>query len=97
MPSYSSYKRQMSVLDDEDITWITVNGNHIPVKKGQSKGDAVKEFLESKKSDGAKKSEKTETKSEKPKEKSTKKSSVHWVDPKIWNDPRSDPWYALYN
>lgn len=52
MPSYSSYIRQMSVLDkDDDITWITVKGNHIPIKKGQSKGDAVKEFFESKKSD----------------------------------------------
>lgn len=51
MPSYSSYMRQMSVLDkDDDITWITVKGNHIPIKKGQSKEDAVKEFLESKKS-----------------------------------------------
>lgn len=51
MPSYSSYMRQMSVLDkDDDITWITVKGNHIPIKKGQSKGDAVKEFFESKKS-----------------------------------------------
>lgn len=51
MPSYNSYMRQMSVLDnDDDITWITVKGNHIPIKKGQSKGDAVKEFFESKKS-----------------------------------------------
>lgn len=51
MPSYNSYKRQMSVLDnDDDITWITVKGNHIPIKKGQNKEDAVKEFFESKKS-----------------------------------------------
>lgn len=56
MPSYNSYKRQMSVLDNDDITWITVKGNHIPIKKGQSKGDAVKEFFESKKS-GEKKAE----------------------------------------
>ena len=183
MPSYSSYKRQMSVLDkDDDITWITVKGNHIPIKKGQSKEDAVKEFLESKKS-GSSKSDKgatsksapaksesksagTKTKKEypyefetvrknalanpltynhrytqkskaaaykeyqetagkksdnggsfstsvakkmaqgesesesekveKPKEKSTK-SNVHMDDPKKWNDPRTDPWYALYN
>ena len=61
MPSYSSYKRQMSVLDkDDDITWITVKGNHIPIKKGQSKEDAVKEFLESKKS-GSSKSDKGAT------------------------------------
>lgn len=108
MPSYSSHKRQMSVLDkDDDITWITVKGNHIPIKKGQSKEDAVKEFLESKKSgssfstSAAKKmaqgkSESESEKVEKPKEKSTK-SNVHWVDPNKWNDPRTDPWYALYN
>ena len=44
----------MSVLDgSDDITWITVNGNHIPIKKGQSKGDAVKSFFENKgKSEG---------------------------------------------
>ena len=36
-------------LNDEDIEWITVKGNHIPVKKGQSKDEAVKEFLEGKK------------------------------------------------
>ena len=32
--------------DDEDIEWITVKGNHIPIKKGQSKEEAVKEFIE---------------------------------------------------
>lgn len=46
MPSYSSYMRQMSVLDkDDDITWITVKGNHIPVKKGQTKEQAVQAFI----------------------------------------------------
>lgn len=50
MPSYTQYKRQMAVLDDDnDIeSWITVHGNHIPIKKGQSKEDAVKSFIESK-------------------------------------------------
>ena len=48
MPSYLVYKRQLSVLDAEDIEWITVKGNHIPIKKGQSKEDAVKSFLENK-------------------------------------------------
>ena len=33
---------------DDDIEWITVKGNHIPIKKGQSKDEAVKEFLEEK-------------------------------------------------
>ena len=53
MPSYSSYLRQMAVLDvDDDIQWITVKGNHIPIKSGQSKEDAVKEFFEAKESGG---------------------------------------------
>lgn len=34
--------------NDDDLEWITVKGNHIPVKKGQSKDEAVKEFLEGK-------------------------------------------------
>ena len=47
MPSYTSYIRQMAVMDaDDDIQWITVKGNHIPIKKGQSKEDAVKSFFE---------------------------------------------------
>lgn len=51
MPSYSQYKRQLAVLDadDSDIeAWITVKGNHIPIKKGQSKEEAVKSFVERK-------------------------------------------------
>lgn len=31
---------------DDNLEWITVKGNHIPVKKGQSKDEAVKEFIE---------------------------------------------------
>lgn len=49
MPSYSQYKRQMAVLDADDSeieSWITVRGNHIPIMKGQSKGDAVRAFIE---------------------------------------------------
>ena len=48
MPSYSQYKRQMIVLDADDIQWITVRGNHIPIKEGQTKEEAVKSFLEKK-------------------------------------------------
>lgn len=33
---------------DENIEWITVKGNHIPIKKGQTKEEAVKEFIENK-------------------------------------------------
>ena len=40
--------------NDDDLQWITVKGNHIPVKKGQSKDEAVKEFLEGKKETGSK-------------------------------------------
>ena len=32
----------------DDVEWITVKGNHIPVKDGQTKEQAVKEFLENK-------------------------------------------------
>lgn len=47
MPSYTQYKRQVVLDDDNDIeSWITVKGNHIPIKKGQSKEEAVKSFIE---------------------------------------------------
>lgn len=52
--------RQMAVMDanDDDIeSWITVKGNHIPIKKGQSKEDAVKSFVEKKGGSGEKKAE----------------------------------------
>ena len=56
MPSYSSYMRQMSVLDKDDdiVSWITVKGNHIPIRKGQSKEDAEK-FVEQAIQHGSKK------------------------------------------
>ena len=57
MPSYTQYMRQMAVMDanDDDIeSWITVKGNHIPIKKGQSKEDAVKSFIEKKGGSGKK-------------------------------------------
>lgn len=59
MPSYTSYLRQMAVLDADDNeieSWITVRGNHIPIKKGQSKEDAVKSFIEKKGGNAEKKS-----------------------------------------
>lgn len=60
MPSYLSYLNQISVLDaDDDIQWITVRGDHIPIKKGENKEDAIKSFFESK----GKESKKTEQKS----------------------------------
>lgn len=49
MPSYTQYKRQVVFDDDNDIeSWITVKGNHIPIRKGQSKEEAVKSFIEKK-------------------------------------------------
>lgn len=54
MPSYLQYKRQLAVLDvaDDDIeSWITVKGNHIPIKKGQSKEEAVSNFMERKRAE----------------------------------------------
>lgn len=51
MPSYTSYMRQMFVLDeDDDIeSWITVNGNHIPIRKGENSKEAIYKWIESKK------------------------------------------------
>ena len=51
MPSYLSYKKQMSVLDAKDDnveSWITVKGNHIPIMKGQTKAEAIQNFVEKK-------------------------------------------------
>ena len=33
----------------EDIKWITVNGNHIPIKPGQSTNEAISSFFNNKK------------------------------------------------
>lgn len=49
MTSFLSYKCHIAVLDADDSeieSWITVRGNHIPIKKGQSKEEAVKSFIE---------------------------------------------------
>lgn len=51
-PRYENAMIAVNALDatnkDDDIEWITVKGNHIPIKKGQSKDEVVKEFLDSK-------------------------------------------------
>lgn len=39
----------IAIDKDEDIEWITVRGTHVPIKKGESKEQAVKNFLEGKK------------------------------------------------
>ena len=33
---------------DDDTEWITINGVHVPVKSGQSKDDAAKDFIDGK-------------------------------------------------
>lgn len=38
--------------DGKEVEWITVRGNHIPIKKGQSKEEAIKSFIESKRGSG---------------------------------------------
>lgn len=50
MTSYLRYKQELRIVQDADDieSWITVRGNHIPIKKGQSKEEAVKSFVESK-------------------------------------------------
>lgn len=40
--------KRLIAKNDDDTEWVTVNGNHIPVKEGQSKTEAVKEFLDKK-------------------------------------------------
>ena len=34
--------------EDKDIDWITVKGTQVPIKKGESKGEAVEKFFEDK-------------------------------------------------
>lgn len=41
-------KRVQNAEKDDDVEWITVKGTHIPVKKGQSKEDAVSQFFKDK-------------------------------------------------
>ena len=48
---------------DEDITWITVKGNHIPIKKGQTEEEAFEAFLSKVEDKSSKKvADKTQTK-----------------------------------
>lgn len=45
---------------EDDITWITMKGNHIPIKKGETKEEAIKKFISSKEKTSS--SEKTQSK-----------------------------------
>lgn len=71
--------------DDEDVEWITVKGNHIPIKKGQSKEEAVKEFIESRQD----KSEKSDTKkdAQKTTQKITKQMEVEHIIDEFYEEP----------
>ena len=57
-PRYERANIVMNAKDkDDDVEWITVHGNHIPVKKGQSKDEAVKEFIEKQQGESSDKKE----------------------------------------
>lgn len=58
--------------DDNEGDWITVKGNHLFIKKGQSKDEAIKEFLEDKQSDTKDKTGDSEEKEAKTKEEKIK-------------------------
>ena len=47
----------IAIDKDEDIEWITVRGTHVPIKKGESKEQAVKNFLAGKKQSSGSKAE----------------------------------------
>ena len=88
MPSYMSYKRQMAVLDANDkIQWITVKGNHITIKEGESKKDAVNKFFESKKN--GQKSPENSTKKDKGVV-GQKKIKTQSAGKKTWKYPKVD-------
>lgn len=56
---WKKYKKNINPYSqdtDEDIEWITVRGTHIPIKKGESKEQAVKNFLEGKRNGGTEQS-----------------------------------------
>lgn len=40
-------------MSDKDITWVTINGQHIPIGAGESKDEAVKKFLAKKRDSNA--------------------------------------------
>ena len=62
-----------SYAKEEDENWITVSGNHILVKKGQSKKQAVQDFIDSKNDDLGDNKSKKEDKADKPKKRFTLK------------------------
>lgn len=57
---YNLY-RNMVMDKEDDVEWITVRGRHIPIKKGQSKEDAINEAFGNKEEGGQKKLDKGES------------------------------------
>ena len=67
-------QEQQEGKDEDDVDWITVKGNHIPIKEGKPKKEAVAEFIESKEvaKEGQKGYNRGEKAKEQPKPKSTR-------------------------
>jgi len=66
--SNSLKKKHISTAaEDEDITWITVNGNHIPIHEGETKEEAVEKFLAKKSKSPSKSKQSEPTKIKQPK------------------------------
>lgn len=55
---YNIYRSRVVDAKEDDIEWITVRGRHIPIKKGQSKEDAIKEAFSDKGEGGQEKLDK---------------------------------------
>lgn len=81
--------RKTMVKDEEPEDWITINGNHIPVFKGQSKRDAVKKFIKDVQ-EGAKKYFESESKGKKeePKKESGYTKEDYRKDSQEFNELR---------
>ena len=46
--AYIACNQEKTMDKDKNLEWITVRGTHIPIRKGQSKDEAVEEFLNKK-------------------------------------------------
>lgn len=92
MPSYIQYKKMMAVLDeDSDIeSWITVNGNHIPIRKGQTKEEAVKSFVEKKQGKSGSGEGSASHGSGEYKEQTSQKKESKATFPKAFSEPKED-------
>lgn len=53
-------KRYEMLNEEEPKEWITMKGNHIPIKEGETKEEAVKKFLKDKNKKGLDKTEKSD-------------------------------------